>query len=402
MLKYWLWLMTRRGLGRRGAALVAQHFSSPEAAYYAGPEAYAAVEGLRDPSPLLDKDLTEPAKILRACYEKGISVLTMQDAAYPERLRNIDDPPVALFCRGTLPDLNGPAIGVVGTRRASPYGMLHARRMGYVLSRCGCMVVSGLAKGIDTSAMLGALTGGAPVIGVLGCGVDVVYPAENRGVYADIAAHGCLLSEYPPGTIPRSEHFPVRNRIISGLSLGILVVEAPEKSGALITAARALDQGRDVFAVPANVDVPSCSGNLKLLREGAIMARDAWDVLQEYESLYPGTLVRRSCSSLRPQDLSGLPQTPEPAPQSAAEKKKDVDSLKPKAYIDLKDKMDGLSQDEQILVNLLRNGPKHIDAIVDGAEMSAGRVLASMTLLEVKGIVQRQSAKWFSLAEAEN
>lgn len=397
MLKYWLWLMTRRGLGRRGAALVAQHFPSPEAAYYADAASYAAVVGLRDASPLLDKDLTEPEQILRVCYDKGISILTMQDAAYPERLRNIDDPPVALFYKGTLPDLNGPAIAVVGTRRASLYGMLHARRMGYVLSRCGCMVVSGLARGIDTSAMLGALTGGAPVIGVLGCGVDVVYPAENRSLYEDVAARGCLLSEYPPGTVPRPEHFPVRNRIISGLSLGVLVVEAPEKSGALITAARALDQGRDVFAVPANVDVASCSGNLKLLREGAIMVRDAWDVLQEYEHLYPDSLNRRDCSDLRVQDLHGLSQTPEPP-----EEKKDIDSSKPKAYIDIKEKLETLSQDEQLLVKLLAEGPKHIDAIVDETALSAGRVLASMTLLEVKGIVQRQSAKWFSLAEAEN
>lgn len=398
MLQYWLWLLTRRGLGRRGAALVARHFPSPEAAYYADPQSFAAIEGLRDPAPLLDKDLKEPERILRVCYEKGISILTIQDAAYPERLRSLEDPPVALFCLGTLPDLNGPAVAVVGTRRASPYGMLHARRMGYVLSRCGCMVVSGLAKGIDASAMLGALTGGAPVIGVLGCGVDVVYPAENRSLYQDIVSHGCLLSEYPPGTIPKPEHFPVRNRIISGLSLGVLVVEAPERSGAMITAARALDQGRDVFAVPANVDVPSCSGNLKLLKDGAIMARDAWDVLQEYAPLYPDTLVRRDCGDLRPEALSGLSQTPEPS----APKKKDVDSSEPKAYIDLKDCEETLSQDEQVLVSLLREGPMHIDTLVERSQMAPGRVLASMTLLEVKGIVRRQAAKWFSLAAAEN
>lgn len=398
MLKYWLWLATRRGLGRRGAALVARHFPSPEAAYFAGPDDYAAIEGLRDAAPLLDKDLREPERILRLCYEKGVSILTIQDAAYPERLRNLEDPPVALYCLGTLPDLNGPAVAVVGTRRASPYGILQARRLGYTLSRCGCMVVSGLAKGIDTSAMLGALTGGAPVIGVLGCGVDVVYPAENRGLYQDIAARGCLLSEYPPGTTPRSEFFPVRNRILSGLSLGVLVVEAPEKSGAMITAARALDQGRDVFAVPANVDVPSCGGNLQLLRDGAIMVRDAWDVLQEYVRLYPDTLVRREPDGLRERDLSGLSQTlAPPVPE-----KKDVDSSTPKAYIDLKDQAASFSRDEQVLLALLREGPLHIDVLVSRSQMSSGRVLASLTLLEVKGIVQRLPAKRFSLAEAEN
>lgn len=402
MLKYWIWLATRRGLGRRGAALVAAHFPSPMAAYYAAPEEYQEIQGLRDWKPLLDKDLELPEQILRDCFERDVRVLTIQDAAYPSRLRNIEDPPVALYYRGSLPDLNRPAVAVVGTRRASPYGMLHARRMGYSLSRCGCTVVSGLAKGIDTSAILGALTGGAPVIGVLGCGVDVVYPAANRSLYEDVAARGCLLSEYPPGTRPLPDHFPVRNRIISGLSLGVLVVEAPEKSGALITANLALDQGRDVFAVPANVDVPSCSGNLKLLREGAIMARDAWDVLQEYVHLYPHALIRSVSTSLRTKDLEGLSQTPEEPAEKTPSRKKDVDKVHPKAYIDLNDQMDSLSADEQVLVTLLQDGPMHIDAIVEAAQMPAGRVLASMTLLEVKGLIQRQSAKWFSLAETEN
>ncbi len=402
MLKYWIWLTTRRGLGKRGAALVAEHFLSPMAAYGARPEEYQEISGLRDWTPLLDKDMTLPEKILRDCFEKDVRILTIQDAAYPSRLKSIVDPPAVLYYRGNLPDLNRPAVAVVGTRRASPYGMLHARRMGYSLSRCGCTVVSGLAKGIDTSAILGALTGGAPVIGVLGCGVDVVYPASNRSLYEDTIAHGCLFSEYPPGTRPLPEHFPVRNRIISGLSLGVLVVEAPEKSGALITANLALDQGRDVFAVPSNVDVPSCSGNLKLLRDGAIMARDAWDVLQEYVDLYPHALTRAVAADLRAKDLKGLSQTPPEPEEKPFSGKKDVDKTGPRAYIDLNDQMDGLSADERVLVTLLQDGPMHIDAVIEAAQMAAGRVLASMTLLEVKGLVQRQSAKWFSLAEAEN
>lgn len=393
MLKYWLWLATRRGLGRRGAAQVARRFPTPEAAYYADPSAYAAIDGLRDFSPLLDKDLGEPERILRLCYEKGISILTMQDAAYPAQLRNIPDPPLALYCLGSPPDLNRPAVAVVGTRRASPYGLLQARRMGYVLSRCGCIVVSGLAKGIDTNAMLGALTGGTPVVGVLGCGVDVVYPPENRRLYEDVARQGCLLSEYPPGTMPKSTHFPVRNRIISGLSLGVLVVEAPEKSGAMITAACALEQGRDVFTLPANVDTPSCGGNFKLLRDGAILARDAWDVLEEYASLYPDTLVRRDCGDLT--DLESPPEPPVP-------EKKAVDSSGPKAYIDLKAEEDTFSQDERVLVDLLREGPMQIDVLVERAKMTAGCALAALTLLEVKGIVRRLSANWFSLEETEH
>ncbi len=179
MLKYWLWLATRKGLGARGAWLVAKHFSSPEAAYAADQWAYDQIEGLRSAEGLMDKDLSVPERILRQCYEKGISILTVQDAAYPDRLRASDDPPVVLYYKGILPDLNGPAIGVVGTRKASVYGLTQARRMGYSLSRCGCTVISGGAKGIDGEALRGALTGGSPVIAVLGGGVDVVYPREH-------------------------------------------------------------------------------------------------------------------------------------------------------------------------------------------------------------------------------
>jgi len=398
MLKYWLWLTTRKGLGSRSACLVARHFGSPEQAYLADQKEYARIEGLRNAEPLLDKDLSWPEKILRRCYETGISILTIQDAAYPQRLRVTEDPPVVLYYRGSLAGLSGPAIGVVGTRKASAYGLSQARRMGYGLARCGCAVISGGARGVDTEALKGALTGGGPAVAVLGCGVDVVYPKENRNLFRDVEQNGCLLSEYPPGTEPYSHHFPVRNRIISALSLGILVAEAPEKSGALITADRALEQGRDVFVLPANVDVDSCSGNLKLLRDGAIPVRDAWDILQEYEAQYPQILSRQPLGSKETGDATPIPE-PEKQPEKAPETKKVIDKPKNKAYIDLKDRMDTLSRDEQCLVQLLQDGPMHIDVIVDRTQLGAGRALASLTLLEVKGFVQRPSARMYELAE---
>lgn len=394
MLKYWLWLATRKGLGPRGAALAARHFMTPEAAYAAEPAEYGRIEGLRTAEPLLDKDLSLPERILRQCYEKNISILTMQDAAYPDRLRAAEDPPVVLYYKGTLPDLDGPAIAVVGTRKASVYGLTQARRLGYGLARCGCTVISGGAKGIDTEASKGALTGGGPVVAVLGGGVDVVYPRENKYLFRDIEQNGCLISEYPPGTEPLASHFPVRNRIISGLSMGVLVAEAPEKSGALITAGRALEQGRDVFTLPANLGVESCTGNLKLLRDGAIPVGDAWDILQEYEAQYPGILSYQSSG-----DPAGGEVVPETPPLPEPEIKKDIDKPKQKAYIDLKDRMDTMSRDEQVLVGLLQDGPLHIDVITERAQLAAGRALASLTLLEVKGIVRRPSARMYELAE---
>ena len=398
MLKYWIWLATRKGLGGRGIYLTARHFPSPDKAFHAGPEEYAQIEGLKTWEPLLDKDLGQAERILRKCYEKGISILTLQDAAYPSRLLTIDDPPVVLYYRGTLPNLNTPSVAVVGTRRASVYGLTQARRMGYGLARCGCAVVSGGARGIDTEALKGAMTGGGPAVAVLGCGVDVVYPKENRNLFRDVEQNGCLVSEYPPGTEPYAGHFPVRNRIISALSLGVLVVEAPEKSGALITANRALDQGRDVFVLPANVGVESCSGNLKLLRDGGIPVRDAWDIIQEYEAQYPDILSQQDLGTPEPGELP--PEKPEePAPAKQPERKKVIDKPKNKAYIDLNEIMDTLSADEQRLALLLSDGPLHIDVIVERTQLGAGQALASLTLLEVKGIVCRPSPRMYELTE---
>ena len=398
MLKYWIWLATRRGLGGRGIYLTAQNFPSPLYAYRAGAEEYARIEGLKTYEPLLDKDLGKAERILRQCYEKGISILTIQDAAYPRRLLTMDDPPVVLYYKGKLSDLNRPSIGVVGTRRASVYGMTQARRMGYGLARCGCAVISGGARGIDTEALKGALTGGGSAVAVLGCGVDVIYPRENRNLFRDIEQNGCLLSEFPPGTEPYAGNFPLRNRIISALSLGVLVVEAPEKSGALITANQALEQGRDVFVLPANVGVESCSGNLKLLREGAIPVRDAWDILQEYEAQYSDILSQQDLGGLDAGDPTPEPPPP-PASQKEPERKKVIDKPKNKAYIDVNEIMDTLSPDEQQLAKLLTEGPMHIDVLVDRARIGAGQALASLTLLEVKGIVCRPATRMYELTE---
>lgn len=398
MLKYWIWLATRRGLGGRGIYLVARHFPSPDLAYHAGAEAYKTIEGLKTIQPLLDKDLGQAERILRKCYENGISILTLQDAAYPGRLLTIDDPPVVLYYKGTLPNLNTPSVAIVGTRRASAYGMTQARRMGYGLARCGCAVISGGARGVDTEALKGALTGGGPAVAVLGCGVDVIYPKENRSLFRDVEQNGCLVSEYPPGTGPYAGNFPVRNRIISALSLGVLVAEAPEKSGALITAYRALEQGRDVFVLPANVDVESCGGNLKLLREGAIPVRDAWDILQEYAAQYPDILSQQDTGGRESGDAIPDVQAPS-APAKAPQRKKVIDKPKNKAYIDVNEIMDTLSPDEQALTRLLAEGSAHIDDIVDRAGLGAGQALASLTLLEVRGIVCRPAARMYELAE---
>ena len=312
-LKYWVWLTTLPGLTEYNKLLLMEHFSSPEDIYYADQEVLWQVEGLgKEQAALLDnKSMAAADRILADCARKGIFLITMADALYPERLRNIYQPPLLLYGKGAMPLFDEEvAIAMVGTRDGTPYGIHCAEKLGYELAQQGGMVVSGMAKGIDAAAMRGALRAGGFTCGVLGGGVDVVYPAENRRLYEDIAATGVLLSEYPPQTRPEAWHFPVRNRILSGLSVAAVVVEAPAKSGALITAGNAVEQGREVFAVPGPIDAPNSAGCHQLIREGAGLVTCAWDILGEYESRYPHKLRRQQVSVPPPIMISSCQDRP--------------------------------------------------------------------------------------------
>lgn len=220
----------------------------------------------------------DPRRLLQEAQRCGAEVVTLADADYPELLRAVPDPPLALYVRGRLP--RGVHVAVVGTRNPSSDGEYVARRMAAELAAAGVCVVSGLARGVDAAAHQGALEGGGPTVAVLGCGVDVRYPAGHEALAERVAAHGALVSEYPPGTPPAKHHFPLRNRIVSGLARAVVVVEATLRSGALITADLALEQGREVFAVPGSVLNPRSAGPHRLLREGAGWAERAEDVLR--------------------------------------------------------------------------------------------------------------------------
>ena len=211
MLAHWIWLATRPHISDRIKAELGHRFRDPEARYFADAESFREIEGLTEEShaSLMDKNLREADKILTDCRRENIGILTFQDAAYPARLKNISDPPLVFYYKGKLPDFDGnPLIGVVGTRKASAYGLTVAKRMGYQIARCGGIVVSGMAFGIDGLAMQGALTAGMPVIGILGCGPDQVYPSSNRALFRDTEEYGCILSEFPPGTPPYGWNFP--------------------------------------------------------------------------------------------------------------------------------------------------------------------------------------------------
>ena len=410
MLVHWIWLATRPGMNDRIKAAVLEQFGDPEDVFFADREAYQRVEGLsvEGADALADKSLWGAQEILEQCADKDIHIVTFRDAAYPGRLKNISDPPLVLYYKGRLPDFDGqPLIAVVGTRKASGYGLTAAKRMGYQIAQCGGVVVSGMAFGIDGVSMSGALSAGGTVVGVLGCGVDVVYPMSNKALFADTERRGCLLTEFPPGTPPHKWNFPKRNRIISGLSCGVLVVEAPKGSGALITARQAADQGRDVFVVPGNIDVDTCEGSNALLRDGAIMVRSGWDVISEYQAIFPEKvrhLDRPAKQSAYPDELARLAAEPEREPLKVAQKprlldkikaaksskeKKVIDNGEKPLYSDVEKSLPQLTDEEQLVVAQLKQGRRLRDDVIADTALPAGRVSAVLTMLEIKGIIRR-------------
>ena len=406
MLIHWIWLATRPELSDRVKMATLEVFRDPEEVFYGDKEHYANVQGMTQAAAesLADKDLTHAQQILDDCVEKGIQICTFHDAAYPARLKNIADPPMVLYYKGNLTGLDSsPTIGVVGTRKASAYGLNTSKKMGYQIAKCGGILVSGLAEGNDGSAMTGALMAGGKVVGVLGCGADVVYPAFHRSLYKDTERNGCLISEFPPKTPPYGWNFPKRNRIISGLCNGILVVEAPYKSGSLITARDALEQGRDVFVVPGNIDVETCKGSNALLRDGAIAVSSGWDVVSEYAALYPDKIRQEDgdtiflSSTEKPESKVAQP-TKRPSVDRKNEKKP-IDKGEKKSYSVQQDVLASLSQEEKELLKPLSKGTVLVDDLIAAGTLPAGKVLSMLTMLQIRGVVELLPGKRVALKQ---
>lgn len=287
--------------------------------------------------------------------KKGIRIVPIDDQEYPEFLRYIHDPPLVLYVKGKIP--SGLCMAVVGSRKASGYGTDTAFRLSSDLAKEGIIVVSGMARGIDTAAHTGALHAEGQTIAVLGCGPDIAYPPENRGLMERIANHGAVISEYPPGVVPQTYHFPVRNRIISGISMGVLVVEASHKSGSLITAQAALDQGRDVFAVPGNINHYNSMGTNKLIKEGAKLVLNAEDILEEI----PWRLETVT--------MSGKGEKP-----------------------------NKLSNEENRVIQILRNEDLYDDQIAEKSTLPVYTLLTVLLKLELKGLIRKDLTGRYAIA----
>ena len=400
-IKYWLWLCGLRGLGNPARLELLAHFGDPERVYYADSEEYLQVPRMTKGQieALADKSLDRAEQIRESCDRLGIRILTIADAAYPERLRAVPDAPCLLYHKGTWPDFDSEAVvALIGSRHASPYGIRIGEMLGYELAMGGAYVVSGLAAGGDAAGHRGALLAGKQTAAVLGGGIDRIYPAENRGLYEDIAASGVLISEYPPGTEPKGRHFLERNRIISGLSVAVIVVEAGLRSGTQNTVRHALEQGHDVFAVPGPVDAPLSQGCNRLLQEGAGVVTRGWDVLSELQLRFPERIDLRVV--LLPPSVTRLR---EPVPEQTADVPKQAppsdsfDKPAEMAYIELEKSRERFTDDQIRILLTLSAHPMNVDDIAEEVQIPVRRVLSALTVLEIDDFVHQESGNRYTL-----
>lgn len=400
-LKYWLWLTGRAGMSALRRAQLLARFGSPEQIYFADDGEYALdaelPPGLRQS--LADKSLDGAERILEQCSRLGIDLLTMQDAHYPDGLKNIPDPPAVLYYKGRLPDFDRVlTIGMVGARECTAYGEMMAARLGLELGRAGAVIVSGIAQGIDSHSIKGALSGGGTVVSVLAGGIDIKYPWSSRFLYDDVAAAGALISEYPPGTPYKGSHFPVRNRMISGLSDGVVAVEGRENGGTMITMDLALEQNRDTFAVPGPADAPMSAGTNRLIRMGwAKLVTSANDILVEYEGRKNLRKVRPLTEEETQQRVAATrKEEPRVKPPKAAEEKKVIDKSADRAYIDWKSARELFTDDERDILLALNEKTLLADEIIEVTQIPARRVMSALTVLQVRGYIEERAGKRFA------
>lgn len=434
---FWIWFAEAVGGSSYDFRPLLEAYSSPYEIYHAEEDELQRFTKIPDRlrMALLDKNLERAASILDSCQRLGIGIMTYQSQLYPHPLREMKDPPVLLYYAGTVPSFeNRLCVGMVGTRNMSVYGAETAYKISYELALANVIVVSGMAAGIDGVCAAGAMRAGGTTVAVLGCGLDITYPKHHGKLMQEIADKGLILSEYPPGTRPVSYHFPVRNRIISALSHAVVVVEANEGSGSLITAKLAVTQGKDVFAVPAYGDGLGYESANGLMRDGAFFAAAASDILNRYRYVFPLSIrsealqnvgKRSACdyeyligmgvlkSGLKPNRAVGKPTAdaePIAAPKPKPEKTVEELPLERKRSERVKMPADRLEKDaspqkqkdrtpDDVLQSLDPVGLAILQTIPDDRAVtvdelgnlgySSGEIITALTMLELMGLVQK-------------
>ncbi|MCX5857259.1 MAG: DNA-processing protein DprA [Deltaproteobacteria bacterium] len=371
-LKYWVALKWVEGVGNVGYKALLTAFGTPQKVFASPLSMIKAVPGIGEQTAHQIKHFSDWEKVekeLDCAKRTGVSIVTSQDSLYPPHLACIYDPPAYLYVKGCMKedDVN---VAFVGSRAASTHGLFTTERLCRELALQGVTIVSGMARGIDSAAHRGALTGRGRTIAVLGCGLDIVYPPENEKLLSQIVANGAVISEFPFGTRPNAPNFPARNRIISGISLGVVVVEAGEKSGSLITARIALEQGREVFAVPGSIDASGSRGTNKLIKQGAKLIENIDDILEE---ILPQ--ARRIPVSVKA----------EPSGDNAVNRREKREPAPDKA----------LTENEKAIWQSLSQKPVHIDEIIASTGRMAPEVLSGLLNLELKGVIEQKPGKMY-------
>ena len=420
---YWIWLSERFGTGSKYFPSFADKFDDPYDVYRMSEEEIERIDGLSDrlKERLCDKELDSAYSILKFCKKNKTEVIGYGDTRYPKRLKTIENPPVLLYCMGELPDIDRVlCVGMVGTRKMSEYGKQTAYKISYELAAANACIVSGMAVGIDAVCACGAIEGGGKTVAVLGGGLAVVYPREHERLMRSIVKHGAVISEYPPFERPKPHNFPQRNRIISGLCQGVVVVEGAHGSGALITAARAISQGRELFAIPGKVSDYGSEGPNELIRNGANVILSADDIINHYDFLYHDAINYRSFSSakkkshfteraLKAYGVSATYHKGRFAKQdvadepSAFETAENESNTEQKIQIDAKDELafetDGKSDGEkETLLASMDKGSRDVYAMlpdgvsftpdsIAGNGLSVSQIMTALTILEISGLV---------------
>lgn len=394
-IEYWLWLSTSAKLSPRAKAVLLKHYGSPEAMYEAPKGEITKLLGRRGEGAedLEKRDLSSALRTIDRCKMQNIEIISIDDTCYPVRLKNIYAPPHIIYVKGRLPKIDEePAIAVIGTRNASPYGIKMGRKLGFEIAKCGGVVISGLTKGIDAAGAEGALIADGKCIGVLGSPHEL-----TRGKMAEeLAVRGALVSEYPPGAGTCRQFFRARNRIAAGLSVGVAVVEAPFRSGTKLFVDEAAEQGKEIFAVPGNADCENCAGTNAMLKDGAKPVTEGWDVMSEFAKLYPEK-IKRSIERIPGTCVKPEQNEPVVTEKTHKDTKKVIDKPDTTEYIDLKKQLEGLSETQLSIVSAMDRKAMQVDEIIERTGLSPAKVLADLTLLQLKGCVSQQSGKRFTL-----
>lgn len=414
--KYWLWLSHMAGAGSKTAVNLVREFGGAEAVYKASQkelEKSGLVSNKKVLSRLVYKDLSEVEAILDWCDKNGVRVMVPTDKEYPKSLLTLRDAPMVLYCLGELPDFeNTLSCAVVGTREMSEYGKNTAYQLGAGLADCGACIVSGLALGVDGMAMAGAVEAGGATVAVLGCGIDIVYPKQHETLLRKVLEKGAVITEYAPGVSPSGHNFPVRNRIISGISQAVCVVEGSMRSGSLITARHAVYQGKTLYAVPGRIGDKGSEGTNYLIKEGASAITGARDILSDFEFVYPHSIIMDGAVphvssdeaaeklNIGSKGKKAIKEEKKAEREAKKQQKKEAkkkqempfpEEEKPQRRVDI----DTLDETERRIFDYMKpDVPMLCEEIAEGG-FELSQVMVSLTLLEIAGAVEAGAGGYY-------